>query len=67
MGFFRDVDEGKVTNDEGLNSNDIMESLDDISIDDAFASMGDIMTAEEALASLDEEVLSVCDFFDSRI
>lgn len=55
MGFFRDVDEGKVTNDEGLNSNDIMESLDDISIDDAFASMGDIMTAEEALASLDED------------
>ena len=45
MGFFRDVDEGKVTNDEGLNSNDIMESLDDISIDDAFTSMGDIMTA----------------------
>lgn len=55
MGFFRDVDEGKVTNDDGLNAEDMMESLDDITIDDAFASMGDIMTAEEALASLDED------------
>lgn len=55
MGFFRDVDEGKVGGKNSLNAEDMLDSLEDITIDDAFASLDGAMTAEEALASLDAD------------
>lgn len=55
MGFFRDVDEGKFGGKNSLNAEDMLDSLEDITIDDAFASMDGAMTAEEALASLDAD------------
>lgn len=55
MGFFKDVDKGKVDDNSSYNSEEMFEGLNDISIDDALASMGDVMTGEEALASLDAD------------